>query len=533
MVVATVVPDLDCPPDWQRLLLAILEPLGVIRAIDRLPEGVAGFPCGEPVIVVGAAIPLQVAAARHDTLILAPSPFDDIPKVFPAPADGVRVLSFTSACHAAAQRAGLRSTWFQYFPDPGRLLSAADGALPFSNDRPPPIEPFSLDSLRRMACGNCVCCTESALARDYIVDGVNGLLGDSASRWTPEMARVVGFAARLSVRQGFDRWRKDQGRLAECVFTPRAPTRTWLWTHGLPRSGHRPRRTVAPAVTVATVVRNGASQLRDTLPSILGQTCMDMELVVFDGGSTDGTLDVIQEHAAQIHHWTSAPDAGPYDAMQKAAAVARGRRILFMNAGDRFVDEDALGRLVEAARDDADVVAGHHIYIDAHGIESVNHCVDFEKTYCRLLAGELDSAWIRGVPCHQAVLTRTELIRRHGFDLSYRITADHEFMYRMRRQGASFQVVPTIVAEYVGGGLSARQEFRCLEEWRRIAHAYSRDRRRADRSLDRLIFMAMKALRRRGPFDFSAEPARSRPLLAARIDVAHRLKSAFRRRLRR
>jgi hypothetical protein len=127
------------------------------------------------------------------------------------------------------------------------------------------------------------------------------------------------------------------------------------------------------------------------------------------------------------------------------------------------------------------------------------------------------------------VLTRTELLRRHGFDLSYRIAADHEFMYRMRRLGASFQVVPTIVAEYVGGGLSARQEFRCLEEWRRIAHGHSRDRRRADRSLDRLLFMAMKAHRRRGPFDFSVEPALSRPLLATRIDVAYRLKSAFRR----
>jgi hypothetical protein len=238
---------------------------------------------------------------------------------------------------------------------------------------------------------------------------------------------------------------------------------------------------------------------------------------------------VIREFAAHIDHWVSASDDGPYDAMQKAAKVARGRWIIFMNAGDRFVDEHALGRLAEAARDDADIVAGHHVYIDATGVESINHCVDFEKTHARLLAGELDSAWIRGAPCHQAVLTRTELLRRHGFDLSYRIAADHEFMYRMRRLGASFQVVPTIVAEYVGGGLSARQEFRCLEEWRRIAHGHSRDRRRADRSLDRLLFMAMKAHRRRGPFDFSVEPALSRPLLATRIDVAYRLKSAFRR----
>lgn len=529
MPFASLVPDPHAPADWQSLLRQVLEAIGTIRVIKQLTESADQFASLEPVIVAGVTVPAALAATRHDNIILAPYPFAPSPVNFFASTGCLRVLSFSSTCHVSAQRARLPSALFQYFPSPDVSVGPPPERCPSPIDGPPSIEAFGLKTLRSMAHGKCVCVAESTAAFDYIIDGVNGLIGDSAARWTPEMARVLGAAARLSVVQGFGRWRTDQLRLANYIFSSPSRVMSWRWTHDFPTANREPHGSVTPVVTVATVVRNSASDLRLTLPSIVGQRFANKELVLIDGGSTDGTLDVIRDFIPQIDHWKSSPDNGPYDAMKKAADVARGRWILFMNAGDRFVDENALGRLVEAARDDADFVAGHHVYIDKHGIEMINHCVDFEKTYARLLAGDLDSDWVRGVPCHQAVLTRAELIRRHGFDPSYHIAADHEFMYRMRRQGASFQVVPTIVAEYVGGGLSARQEFRCLEEWRRISHGHSHDWRQADRSLDRLLFIAMKALRRQGPFDFSAEPARSHALLAIRIDITHRLKEAIRR----
>lgn len=452
---------------------------------------------------------------RNVVLVPPPSAVDRLKEIARNCEGQLRVLALTTACHAAAQRAGLQSAYFQFFPD---QASAAAGQ---PSDSSPPAYSF----LDRMARGEAV--VESGLvASDYIVDGVNGFTHPTECSVSTEQASRISAAARLTVAQGLARWRLDHDRLRDYLGSSSTTDIAARFTRTLAALAvRRPGIDASPVVTIATVVRNAAADLRHTLQSICGQRCPASELVVFDGGSTDDTPDVIREFAAHIDHWASASDDGPYDAMQKAATVARGRWIIFMNAGDRFVDEDALGRLVEAARDDADVVAGHHVFIDARGIETINHCVDFETTYARLLAGDLDSDWVRGVPCHQAVLTRTELIRRHGFDLTYRIAADHEFMYRMRRAGAVFQVVPTIVAEYVGGGLSAQQEFRCLEEWRRLAHAHSRDCRRADRSLDRLLCMAMKALRRNGPFVFSDEPARSRPLLAAVIDMRFRLKS--------
>lgn len=331
-----------------------------------------------------------------------------------------------------------------------------------------------------------------------------------------------------SVAGDFRRWQLDQERLRGYVFSSEATSRRWRFAHDVPPDLAPSRqRCRDPIVSVVTIVRNAAADLRHTLPHVLSQSMDAFEVIVLDGGSTDDTVEVIRRFESQIDHWESGTDGGPFHAMQKAATVARGRWILFMNAGDRFVDADALGRLYDAARDDADFVAGHHVYIDSNGIESLNYCVDFEQTYARLLAGDLDSAWVQGAPCHQAVLTRTELLRRHGFDLSYRIAADHEFMYRMRRHGASFQVVPTVVAEYVGGGLSSRQQLHCLEEWRRMARAYSRDVCRADRSIDRLVTMALRSIRRQGPFDFSQASIRRHLLRASLIDLRYRLKHSI------
>lgn len=462
----------------------------------------------------------RIAAMRDDVVLVpAPAAVSVLEKPAGLGAARPRVLALTAACHAAAQRAGLQSAYFQYFPNPAST-AARQKSCP---------GPAMYSFLDRMVEGEAVV-EPGTVASDYIVNGVNGYTCPPDRSASSEEARRIAAPARLTVAQGFARWRLDHDRLRGYLGTRPTGDTAFRYAHTLVAPAvHRARSDATPGVTVATVVRNAAPDLRHTLHSICGQRHTTFEVVVLDGGSTDGTLDVIREFAPHIDHWTSGPDNGPYDAMQKAAMVARGRWILFMNAGDRFVDEHALSRLVEAARDDADFVAGHHVYIDAAGVESINHCVDFDTTYDRLLAGNLDSDWIRGVPCHQAVLTRTALIQRHCFDLSYRIAADQEFMYRLRRQGASFQVVPTIVAEYVGGGLSARQEFSCLEEWRRIAHAHAHDRRRADRSLDRMLFMAMKALRRRGPFDFSAEPARSHRLRAASIELRHRIKSVFRK----
>jgi glycosyltransferase involved in cell wall biosynthesis len=266
-------------------------------------------------------------------------------------------------------------------------------------------------------------------------------------------------------------------------------------------------------------VRNAANELAATLDSIVGQSYPNKEIIVIDGASTDATLSVIESYNARIDYWCSEPDQGPYDAMNKAAALAHGHWIIYINAGDSFVDRDALARCLAGVREDADFVAAHHVYISPDGIETIHRCVDFERSYRRLLDGDTSGEWLAGIPGHQATLTRVDLIREYRYDLGLRIAADHEFMYRMRRAGAVFHIEPVILSQYRGGGLSWQNLFACLEEWRAIALRYTEQPKRVERCFSRLQIDMLRMTRRLGAFDWRREPARKHPLLAAGVTL--------------
>jgi len=278
-------------------------------------------------------------------------------------------------------------------------------------------------------------------------------------------------------------------------------------------------------VTIATVVRNAVTELSSTLESIISQSFPDKEVIVIDGGSDDGTVSVIQHYSKDLDYWCSQPDSGPYDAMNKAADAAGGRWIIYINAGDSFVDAGALARFVSQVPKNADFVLGHHVYISLDGVEEIHRCVDFERTYRRLLAGDTGGDWLAGIPGHQAVLTRVDLIRKHRYDLSYKIAADHEFMYRMRQQGASFHIEPVIVSQYVGGGLSWKNLFSCVEEWRAIALHYTEHTTKVEGHFRRLFLDTLRYARRNATFDWHQDPARSHPWLTAVVELEFRVRS--------
>ena len=115
----------------------------------------------------------------------------------------------------------------------------------------------------------------------------------------------------------------------------------------------------APLVSVITIVRDCAGAVEATLESVLGQTYPRIEYIVVDGGSTDGTVEIVQRYAPRLAHWLSEPDRGISDALNKGARLAQGDLLLYMNAGDSFVSEDALRRMFAHVPVGADVVYGH------------------------------------------------------------------------------------------------------------------------------------------------------------------------------
>ncbi|MDB4026803.1 glycosyltransferase [Candidatus Thioglobus sp.] len=97
-----------------------------------------------------------------------------------------------------------------------------------------------------------------------------------------------------------------------------------------------------PMVSIVTIVYNDEEYLEETIQSVLSQTYDNVEYIVIDGGSTDGTLDVIKQYKDRIDHWISEEDRGIYDAMNKGVNLAKGEWINFMNSGDVFHDNDVL-----------------------------------------------------------------------------------------------------------------------------------------------------------------------------------------------
>ena len=111
-------------------------------------------------------------------------------------------------------------------------------------------------------------------------------------------------------------------------------------------------------ITVVTVAFNAREALETTIRSVAGQDYPNLEYIVIDGGSADGSLEVIERHAADITRWVSEPDRGIYDAMNKGVAMATGDYCIFMNAGDTFVAPDTVNTVVAGMERGDDVVYG-------------------------------------------------------------------------------------------------------------------------------------------------------------------------------
>jgi putative colanic acid biosynthesis glycosyltransferase len=157
-----------------------------------------------------------------------------------------------------------------------------------------------------------------------------------------------------------------------------------------------------PLISVVTVVRNGRDSIERTIQSVFKQSYPNLEYIVIDGGSTDGTVDIIRQYADRISYWTSEPDRGIYDAMNKALDHVHGEGHLFLNAGDHFVG-DAIPEM-----------PGLPCYIRV-----------YKKNILGLVRPYRRKSYHLGLPyCHQGVLFETRGIR---YDLAYRVAADYNY----------------------------------------------------------------------------------------------------------
>lgn len=180
-----------------------------------------------------------------------------------------------------------------------------------------------------------------------------------------------------------------------------------------------------PIISVITVCYNAAASLEETMLSVLNQTYDKVEYIVIDGGSKDGTVDIIKKYANRLAYWTSGPDKGIYDAMNKGISKATGNWLNFMNAGDQFIDNKVLSKCFESNfYDNVDILYGDAVYKYKFGKRMVE-------------AGNIQHIINHMIFSHQSTFVRKQIMK-DGFNLKWRLAADYYFLLGCFLEGRKF-----------------------------------------------------------------------------------------------
>ncbi len=212
-------------------------------------------------------------------------------------------------------------------------------------------------------------------------------------------------------------------------------------------------------VSVITVVKDDRIGLEKTIESVGAQEYPNLEYIIVDGVSSDGTLEVIEQNEHLISTWVSEADAGLYDAMNKGKALANGDRVLFLNAGDVFAAEDALERLLTPPPVGNDVVFGNVVL--SRG-STQWHRPPRKNGKALVFDGYK--------PHHQSILYPRTYFEENDYDLQFRVVADNDYTTRAVAMHPTAYRDVTLVVSTLGGFT--------FDTYRSVAHAKTMYRER-------------------------------------------------------
>ena len=212
---------------------------------------------------------------------------------------------------------------------------------------------------------------------------------------------------------------------------------------------------VKPKLSVITIVYNNVQDIERTMLSVLNQTYPNIEYIIIDGLSSDGTLDVISRYKNRIAKLVSEKDKGIYDAMNKGLGVANGDYVLFMNSGDEFFATETVANVFASAAD-ADIYYGETEMINDMG-ESLGqrrHKAPAQFTWKGFNYGMSIS--------HQAIYVRRAIAG--PYDTRYQLSADIDWIIRAAKKAKKIVNVNQYVAKYLVGGMSKAKHKQSLFE---------------------------------------------------------------------
>lgn len=205
-------------------------------------------------------------------------------------------------------------------------------------------------------------------------------------------------------------------------------------------------------ISIITVVYNNVEVIENTIKNVLSYETDHFEYIIIDGGSTDGTVEVINKYLDKISIFISEPDKGIYDAMNKGVRMAKGEWINFMNAGDEFAIR-SFDSLQEIMKDEkcgiiyGDVIIKKEddsLFVDvARPLDQINYLLNF---------------------CHQSSFVRTKLLLETPFSLNYKISSDYDFFLKMFKKGYRFEYINESISTFALGGISTGISKQYLKE---------------------------------------------------------------------
>lgn len=209
--------------------------------------------------------------------------------------------------------------------------------------------------------------------------------------------------------------------------------------------------------SVITINYNNIKGLRHTIDSVVNQTYDNYEYIIIDGGSTDGSLDIIKRYNDYITYWVSEKDRGIYHAMNKGVAQAHGDYCIFMNSGDCFYDREVLTNVSNVITEEG-VVVGKVVYGNDNIISPPPK--SGELTLYHLYSGAIP---------HQGSFIKTDLLRKYPYDENLKISSDWKFFLQtLILDNCSIRYSDVFVARYDMHGFSSSNPELMLQEKEKV-----------------------------------------------------------------
>lgn len=205
-----------------------------------------------------------------------------------------------------------------------------------------------------------------------------------------------------------------------------------------------------PLISIITVSKNSRALLEETILSVANQSYHNFEYIIIDGGSVDGTSELVKKNLVHINKFISEEDDGIYDAMNKGIKNARGDWIYFLNAGDKLNTKDVIKKISETIIENnkLDIIYGDYELVQNN-----------KKSRIIIQTPELINKkfLLRSTVCQQAVFFNKSIFKRYGsFRVKFTIVADYDRLLHAFMVGCRFKKVNIIICEYLEGGYSRK-----------------------------------------------------------------------------